>query len=259
MTYHSSKWEITEEKRTLLDCFPYTEARPVQVQLLTEMEERWNQADIFVINAPTALGKSAIARSLLTWQSNASYITPTNQLLDQFLTEFPETQTLRRLDSYCCEVIYRPVDGISCARRRGESGGFCKGCPASKALVQAKYKKDPVRIISTHTWHRRSNEMFSSSTRRIRLSLSFSLLLLLRYGNIRRDTQITGISRISGHYMSGYIISQLGNDRPSGGSMWLLSLIVKLLSMLSPRQPGNGSWDISTLLGDSRWNYHYWK
>lgn len=126
----------------ILSHFPYPEIRPVQEQLLLEIEARWNSGDVFVINAPTALGKSAIASTIMSWQYNASYITPTNQLLDQFLNEFPETKTLRRLDSYICEDLL-PKFSYGCPTIRGQRGSFCKGCPAAADLAQAKYKKGP--------------------------------------------------------------------------------------------------------------------
>lgn len=126
----------------ILSHFPYPSIRPVQEELLLEIQARWNSGDVFVINAPTALGKSAIAQTILGWQYNASYITPTNQLLDQFLSEFPATKTLRRLDSYVCQDLL-PKHNYACATIRGQHGKFCKGCPAGNALACAKYKQGP--------------------------------------------------------------------------------------------------------------------
>lgn len=74
--------------------FPYEKARDVQEELLSQLEEAWEQYDLIVVNAPTSLGKSALARTLMNWEGSGMYCTPTNQLLTQFLQEFPDTPAL---------------------------------------------------------------------------------------------------------------------------------------------------------------------
>jgi len=116
------------DRSSLLSCFPYPEPRPVQEELLRQIEEHWASSDVFVINAPTALGKSAIARSLMTWQPSSSYLVPTNQLLRQFLAEFPDTQALHRVGSYECSTL-----AASCVSRHRLMNSFCQGCPLQTA------------------------------------------------------------------------------------------------------------------------------
>lgn len=73
-----------------------------------------------------------------------SVITPTNLLVDQFIAEFPDTPSLHRLDSYHCETWDRP-----CPITRSKLLEFCKrskdctGCPASRDLSTAKYRRGP--------------------------------------------------------------------------------------------------------------------
>lgn len=124
--------------RNIMDFFPYPKPRDVQVAILRKIEQLWNSYDVFCVVAPTALGKSAVSRTLQRWQYSASMITPTNMLVDQFLQEFPDAPTLHRLDSYRCEEWQ-----TSCSAHRGHARAFCKGCPAAASLATAKYRRGP--------------------------------------------------------------------------------------------------------------------
>ena len=128
----------------LLKHFPYKEIRDFQKETLSLLEQQWDRYDVFVIVAPTAFGKSAISKTLLKAGHSASYINPTNQLVDQFLATFPDTPTLRRLDSYWCEDSQLP-----CAKVRAIKKGFCKGCTCGTELARAKYRKGP----GVYTYH----------------------------------------------------------------------------------------------------------
>lgn len=130
----------------LLEHFPYPEPRKIQAWAIQELEKHWDDYDVFVISAPTAFGKSALAKTLMNALKAVSLITPTNMLVDQFRTEFPDTCTLSRLDSYRCPEWQRP-----CSTTRGKLRQFCKGCPASKDLATAKYRKGP-GIYNYHTY-----------------------------------------------------------------------------------------------------------
>lgn len=127
-----------KQLRNWRNSFPYPEARPIQEKVLDLLEENWNKYDVFVINAPTAFGKTALAKTLIRNIYNVSVITPTNLLVDQFLQEFPDTPSLKRLDNYECEEWKRP-----CSVTRAKFKGFCKGCPAASALSTAKYRRGP--------------------------------------------------------------------------------------------------------------------
>lgn len=141
---------IQQNFKPVLQYFPYAEPRQGQAELLTTLQRIWNQFDVFVIVAPTAFGKSAVSRTLQRWQYSASMITPTNMLVDQFLTEFPDCPTLHRLDSYQCADWQ-----TNCAAHRGRTKAFCKGCPASTDLATAKYRKGPgVYNYYTYLAHR---------------------------------------------------------------------------------------------------------
>lgn len=123
-------------QKSILEFFPYKEARPLQQDVLLGLEKHWDQYDVFVIVAPTAAGKSSLARTIMEWKYGTSVITPTNMLVDQFLQEFPDSNRLHRLDNYYCAEWQQ-----SCAATRARQKAFCKGCFCSQDLSTAKYKK----------------------------------------------------------------------------------------------------------------------
>ncbi len=132
--------------QSILQHFPYQEARAVQQELLLKIEENWGNTEVFVIVGPTATGKSSVAKTIQNWKYGVSVITPTNQLVDQYLEEFPDTRTLARLDSYWCDEWQRP-----CSRTRAMMRGFCKGCTCSGDLSQARFRRGP-GIYNYHTY-----------------------------------------------------------------------------------------------------------
>lgn len=136
----------------LLQYFPYEEPREIQRDCLQSLSEDWDKYEVFVITAPTAFGKTALARTLMNAFRSVSTITPTNILVDQFLHEFPDTPTLARLDSYHCPLWKRP-----CSITRAKCKEFCslrrndQKCPASGDLATAKYQRGP-GIYNYHTY-----------------------------------------------------------------------------------------------------------
>lgn len=121
-----------------LQHFPYERARDIQARVLQTLGEHWDQYDVFVVSAPTAFGKSALSRTLMSALESVSMVTPTNQLVTQFRSEFPDTDTLSRLDSYRCEEWGRP-----CSVTRAKLQSFCRGCACGKAMAVAKYRGGP--------------------------------------------------------------------------------------------------------------------
>lgn len=126
--------------------FPYSQPRQIQAEALQTLEDNWDKYDVFVIQGPTAFGKTAVARTLINSLRSVSVITPTNLLVNQFIEEFPDTPTLSRLDSYYCDEWKRP-----CSMTRARLMKFCKGCKCSKELATAKYTKGP-GIYNYHTY-----------------------------------------------------------------------------------------------------------
>ena len=137
--------------------FPYAKIRPVQKEVIQTLQDNWENFDVFVLSAPTALGKSAIARTLMTSLRSVSLITPTNMLVQQFLQEFPGTPTLSRLDSYYCEEWKRPCPKTKsrlmkfCSPKRLPDGTMSQGCQCSKDMATAKFQRGP-GVYNYHTY-----------------------------------------------------------------------------------------------------------
>lgn len=139
----------------ILDHFPYETPRPMQAQLLETLADVWDQYDVFVVTAPTGAGKTAISKTIMDWTGKASYIAPTNQLIDQFLGEFPETHALHSIERYQC-IDY---EWQSCGKTRRKEGGFCRGCPCAADIRQATWR-NASGIYNYWTYLARRNELY---------------------------------------------------------------------------------------------------
>lgn len=120
----------------LVSNFPYSEPRQVQKEALELIQENLDKYDVLVVNAPTALGKSAISKTIMNAYRSVSTIVPTNLLVNQFISEFPNTATFKRMDSYYCEEWKRP-----CVATRNKLMKYCKGCSCGKDMSTAKFQK----------------------------------------------------------------------------------------------------------------------
>jgi len=127
-----------------LQHFPYDNIRDYQEQTLQLLTDNWEKYDVFCVVAPTAFGKTAIAKTVLNAGHSASYIVPTNMLVDQMLATFPATRTLRRMDSYMCAEWKRP-----CPATKARLKSFCKGCKCGNDVSNAKYRNGP----GVYTYH----------------------------------------------------------------------------------------------------------
>ena len=103
--------------------FPYPVIRLHQKAVLDTLEKELENYDVFCINAPTAAGKSAVARTLINSLHSVSVITPTN-----------------------CEEWKRP-----CMATRNKLLNFCKGCQCGKDKSQALFRKGP-GIYNYHSY-----------------------------------------------------------------------------------------------------------
>lgn len=70
-----------------------------------QLEKQWWKADVFVINAPVASGKSRMAKCIADWQTSfdqaTSILTPTNVLVDQYAAErWNDVSFLYRAEDY---------------------------------------------------------------------------------------------------------------------------------------------------------------
>lgn len=101
----------------ILRYFPGT-PRPVQIDVLEELERHWEDNDVFVISMPVGSGKSYTAGTIVKWKTYADIITPTNLLVDQYVKDFPEFPKLFRKNMYACCAFYKRRRHAPCARQR---------------------------------------------------------------------------------------------------------------------------------------------
>lgn len=210
----------------LLSHFPYSMIRSFQKETLTLLEEKWNEYDVFVIVAPTAFGKTAISKTLLQSSYKASYIAPTNQLVDQFLAAFPDTSTLRRLDSYWCEDSQLP-----CPKVRAIKKGFCRGCTCGTELARAKYRNGPgVYTYHAYLAHRLYRDVLvvDEAHQLIPMLQSLGEVILwrhdYRYNNSSRDGLLKWIQSLPAKKRNGTKLSLLYNTLISRSPDYALSI-----------------------------------
>lgn len=114
---------------SIMDFFPNKlKPRDVQKNALLMLEEKWDKANIFVVNLPVASGKSAIAMTLAHWKKHASIITPTKLLVNQYHEEYKYVHVLRAKSDYWCDVFKCSVSKRPQSKKTGK---LCKkdmGC-----------------------------------------------------------------------------------------------------------------------------------
>ena len=137
----------------IMDYFPYPVPRAGQTQVLTQIEENWDKADVFVICVPTSGGKTALSVAIMRWVNatkklKTSYSAPTNILVHQFEEAFPKTFALHRKAHYTC-IHPRPM---------ADNCGECqllqeKRCPQSPYLRAVRRAHAvPWLISNTYTY-----------------------------------------------------------------------------------------------------------
>ena len=97
------------------DIFPYEEPYPEQEELLSKIIKDWYRYDVFLINAPVAFGKSAVAKSIMNLAEHhgmtSNWCVPTNELVRQGVGEF-DLPTLHVKRAYDNAAAQREARGI---------------------------------------------------------------------------------------------------------------------------------------------------
>ncbi len=128
----------------ILQHFPYKVPRPGQRDLLLQLEKDWDSYSVFVLVMPTSSGKTAIAKTLASWQNSFNksvrITTPNNLLVQQYTSEFPDLPALIGNSNYVCKTYQE----YSCKQRN--SG--CTGCPLRKA--QTEFYDSDVQLTNNH-------------------------------------------------------------------------------------------------------------
>ena len=126
---------MAKEKRSILSYFPYETPREQQSEVLLAIEKHWDKHDNFIIVAPTASGKSSIAKTIASWRFNCAIIAPTNLLVQQYAAEFPGMSKLQKRELYQCP---RFANGeLNCKSASSKFGRKKMGCN-----LDCEYLKD---------------------------------------------------------------------------------------------------------------------
>jgi Rad3-related DNA helicase len=117
---------------SIMDLFP-GEPRLAQKRLLEQVSDGWHEARHHVISMPVAAGKSHVAMTLARRAQlegmSAIILTPYNMLIDQYIEDFPELQTVKARTKYKCNNSVKH----SCEIMQMKNKVYCKSCPYLKA------------------------------------------------------------------------------------------------------------------------------
>ena len=103
----------------ILTYYPYPTFRVGHREALQTLSDMWKNFDVALVISPMGSGKTALRRALAYWAGDAAMLVPTNALILQELSEFPDTnKILNRADFYKCDHCYN-ID-LANARRRGQ-------------------------------------------------------------------------------------------------------------------------------------------
>jgi Rad3-related DNA helicase len=130
----------------ILDFFPGT-PRKVQEKCLLEVEKAWESHDVFVVVAPTACGKTLMAKTIADWSGRASIVVPNNVLLDQYIDMCPGINNLKKRGSYQCKTHHR-----SCEETHRLLKRCCSRTPCSYRLARLAAKSAAVGVYNYWTY-----------------------------------------------------------------------------------------------------------
>lgn len=130
--------------------------RDCQVDALSKLEKCWDEADVFVLSAPTAAGKTRMMSTIARWahkehKMQSTILVPNNVLLDQ-VVESEGIYALRNMDSYSCHAGGTEQDGeeMSCQARKRVMGETCGQCVYIRQVKQVH--KVPYRVANYYTY-----------------------------------------------------------------------------------------------------------
>lgn len=115
--------------KSILEFFPYDTPRPSQIKVLKWIEKNWNRYDVFVLSAPVACGKSAIAITISRWANSmhgaqCSITTPDNVLVGQYKRDF-KLHTLPTRPSFASGDLFK--------------------------LAKQRFKDRPIKLMNNYT------------------------------------------------------------------------------------------------------------
>lgn len=133
--------------KSILNYFPKgMTPRPVQAELLRQIQAHWNSYDVIVVNSPVASGKSGCIKTVADWAGRAAILNPNNILVDQYTSSFPDIQSIKASSHYPCDRW------DCCAKAPTKSGKklYCGDCPYTADFRDSKAAK--VTVSTAHMY-----------------------------------------------------------------------------------------------------------
>lgn len=137
----------------ILDFFPPDKTpRPQQRELLLALEEAWDTHDVFLLNAPVSVGKSAVAVTISRWATakrlTSSILTKDKMLVRQYQDDYAEIPSLCGAFDYKCATygtVYKAKIRTKKDWKAHREFDHCSGCQAFHAAVNEakRLKKEP--------------------------------------------------------------------------------------------------------------------
>ena len=138
---------------SILDFVPYGyKTRPIQENMLLDIERAWPDKDVVVLQGDVGVGKSLVLQTVAKWleslETTSATITPRVALQDQYLESFPNTPCLKGASRYKCSE-----KGVShCAERKLVEGSYCHfNCGYTTARNAAKESSNAVFNLPSYT------------------------------------------------------------------------------------------------------------
>jgi len=149
--------QLQNQDRNILQFFDAGKTpRPGQELSLKTVQDTWNKTDVFVIEIPTAGGKSATALTIARWaqsvhKQKSMVLVPNNVLLQQYLDGNPRLATIRGKQDYECLHGKTEHYTMSCKEYSQKMGYTCKGvCPYTAA--NRKIRAVPYGVVNFYTY-----------------------------------------------------------------------------------------------------------
>lgn len=86
----------------ITDHFVFPTSRPIQSNILKEIEEAYKSFDFIMVEAPTGTGKSALAATTARWLGEGYINTSSLLLQDQYLRDFPFIKSIKGKSNFEC-------------------------------------------------------------------------------------------------------------------------------------------------------------
>jgi len=143
---------------TILSHFPYPEVRQYQGDVINLIEKHLDNYDYIFLEAPTGLGKSAIAYALAKYMFNereelSHFVVADIYLQNQYLRDFPDLalikgrnnfickMPLNMMPKHCLEKLLKDENVLTCERAP------CVSDPKYQCPFKPKYEKDEAGLL----------------------------------------------------------------------------------------------------------------